>query len=97
MRENTLCERAEGIQRIAGNDECYECERKRQFEDKKPAEKQCEPGQSGGEKGLEGLIKGLHSKNFSPEDILIGAMIILMLNSNSEDDMLMVLVLLMLL
>ncbi len=47
--------------------------------------------------GLKNLVKGLETKNFSPEDILLGAIILLMLNSSSEDDILMILVLLMLL
>ena len=47
--------------------------------------------------GLNKLIDGLRSKRFTPEDILLCAMILLMLNTGSDDDILMVLVLAMLL
>jgi hypothetical protein len=47
--------------------------------------------------GMKNIIAGIQSRSFSPEDILICAMIILMLNGKSEDDMLLVLVLMMLL
>ena len=48
-------------------------------------------------KGLKRIIEGMQSKQFSPEDLLICAMILLMLNSGSEDDIIMILVLMMLL
>ena len=50
-----------------------------------------------GNGGLSALVEGMGRNAFLPEDVLICAMIILMLNSNSEDDILLVLVLLMLL
>lgn len=48
-------------------------------------------------KGLKNLAEGMEQSRFSPEDMLICAMIILMLNSASEDDILMILVLMILL
>jgi hypothetical protein len=47
--------------------------------------------------GLYNLIDGLSNGSFLPDDVLICAMIIMMLNGKSEDDVLMVLVLMMLL
>ncbi len=47
--------------------------------------------------GIGNIISALGNKNFSPEDLLICAMILLMLNSNSEDDILMIIVLMALL
>ena len=47
--------------------------------------------------GIKKLVDGLQNSNFCPEDILICAMILLMLNGNSEDDILLVLVLMLLL
>lgn len=51
----------------------------------------------GGLTGLKNLAEGMERNRFSPEDMLVCAMIILMLNSSSEDDILMILVLMLLL
>ena len=47
--------------------------------------------------GLQRLANELRSRKFSPEDVLICAMILIMLNKGSEDDVLMILALMMLL
>ena len=95
---------AEGIDRLADNDQSYrdyeKTVRKREYrqirDDTTPVNIQPDIPKS--EKtGLHRLIDGLSEKSFGAEDILICAMIILMLNGSSEDDILMVLVLMMLL
>ncbi len=100
---------AEGIERIARDDETYgdyeKNIRRREYMQKRekgsafshfnvPVERTVQSEQKN---GLHKLIDGLQNMSFSPEDVLICAMIILMLNSKSEDDILMVLVLMMLL
>lgn len=95
---------AEGIDRLADNDQSYrdyeKNVRKREYRQDKGdiAPVNVQSDSSKNEKtGLHRLIDGLSEKSFGAEDILICAMIILMLNGNSEDDILMVLVLMMLL
>ena len=95
---------AEGIERLVKNDESYCIEKMRKIPkklDRKPFSHldppACRREKSEGENGLKKLVSGLHEKDFQPEDILICAMIMLMLNSKSEDDILMVLVLMLLL
>ena len=98
---------AEGIERLVKNDSSY-CMDKMGRNPKLRSEKpfsHCEPPVNGNrvfpeektEKGLDSLINGLREKKYLPEDVLICAMIMLMLNSRSEDDILMILVLMMLL
>lgn len=55
----------------------------------------CVSKEAGG--GIRRILEGMESKSFLPEDVLICAMIMLMLNGKSEDDLLMVLVLMVLL
>jgi len=98
---------AEGIDRMVKNDESYyEFEKKirrREYRQRMRREQQYRKEQLRRDdtditkRGIGNIINGLRQSSFSPEDILICAMILLMLNSSSEDDMMMVLVLLMLL
>ncbi len=96
---------AEGISRLAGNDESYEeygenarrRQNSRNLSGRGSLNMASELPDTSQRSGLHRLIDGLSDKNYGAEDILICAMIILMLNGGSEDDMLMVLVLLMLL
>lgn len=105
-RESTFFEYtdAEGIERLVKNDASYCTEKMRKLPKKLDRKAfshldppVCDNCGSSNENGLEKLVKGLREKNFQPEDILICAMIMLMLNSKSEDDILMVLVLMLLL
>ncbi len=93
---------AEGIERLVNNDSSYSDRRRvpprrpdrTAFSHFNPPLKAVDKQQ---ESGLRKIIEGLGERSFEPEDVLICAMIMLMLNSKSEDDILMVLVLMMLL
>lgn len=90
---------AEGIDRLVREDESYKQNemriRKAELASKAHVKNDEKTGKESD--GLYRLIEGLSKKNFSPDDILICSMIIMMLNGKSEDDVLMILVLMMLL
>lgn len=94
---------AEGIERLASNDELYSerLRNSRRGKDRHVFSHMDPPvgknSREDGENGLSKLVEGLRNRTFQPEDILICSMIMLMLNSKSEDDILMILVLMMLL
>ncbi len=80
---------AEGIERLAANDPSYD-----RFECPKNTQKKAQNRPR--EQGIQKIIDDLKSSAYLPEDLLICALIILMLNAGSEDDMLLILVLMML-
>jgi hypothetical protein len=90
---------AEGIDRLVREDESYKQNemRIRKAELASKAHVKNEENAKKESDGLYNLIDGLSNGSFLPDDVLICAMIIMMLNGKSEDDVLMVLVLMMLL
>ena len=87
---------AEGIDRMVCNDKEYS----QKMQGKKG--RKCVLGDECGcaladKNGINAVVDGLASKRFDPEDILVCAMILLMLNDGGSEDLLMILVLLMLL
>ena len=101
----------EGIERIALNDKSafggkggnksffdQKIKNKPPFSHMNPPASVCEcKGGSDAQSGIRNIIEGMKNKSFQPEDVLICAMLMLMLNGRSEDDMLLILVLMMLL
>lgn len=102
------CCRAEGIERLVNNDSSYS-ERvemcKKRGDDCTSGERvlpvsEKDPFPQGDNEsvgGIKRIVESLGKGSFDPEDVLLCAMIMLMLNSRSEDDIIMIIVLMMLL